>query len=50
MLCMMQDGSESGTGEVILEEEGRGKDLVGVGGECGSCNSIFLFLFSGSEL
>lgn len=50
MLCMMQDGSELGTCEAILEEEGRGKDLVGVGVECGSYNSIFLFLFSGSEL
>lgn len=31
VLRMPRDGSESGTCETILEEEGRRKDTVGVG-------------------
>lgn len=32
MLCLTQDGSELGKCEPVLEEKGRGKDLVGSGG------------------
>ena len=31
MLRMLWDGSDLGTCETTLEEEGRGKDMVGVG-------------------
>lgn len=31
MLRMLRDGSDLGTCETTLEEEGRGKDMVGVG-------------------
>lgn len=31
MLRMLRDGSELRTRETTLEEEGRGKDMVGVG-------------------